>query len=132
MRHRAAERGAGVVDFTSGWSPGRTRFDPITLEAGVTHDPPFEEWASKVWRAGAGLGSEASLKDLRKDVLLELYNEAGQLVIAYRIYRAWVSVFQALPDLDANGAAVAFQSITLEHEGWERDTAVTEPTETSF
>lgn len=113
-------------------SPGRTSFDPIRLERGVTHDPEFERWANKVWNLGAGGGAEASLKDFRKDILVELYNEAGQLVIAYRVYRCWVSEFQALPDLDASGNAVAIQSITLQNEGWERDDAVVEPVEPAF
>jgi phage tail-like protein len=117
---------------TSRKSPGRTEYAPIELERGVTHDLEFEKWANKVWNFGAGLGAEVSLKDFRKDIILELYNEAGQLVIAYKIYRCWVSEFQALPELDANGAAVAIQKITLENEGWERDYEVKEPTEPSF
>jgi len=113
-------------------SPGRTEYDPITLERGVTHDTDFEDWASKVWRLQAGLGSEVSLKDFRKDVILEMYNEAGQLAIAYKVFRCWVSEYQALPDLDSNANAVAIQHIKLENEGWERDVAVTEPTEPSL
>ena len=108
-------------------SPGRTSFDAITLTRGVTHDPEFENWANKVWQIGGP--PEAALADYRKDVVIEFYNEAGQLVIAYKVYRAWVSEYVALPDLDANGNEVAFQSITLQHEGWERDTSVTEPVE---
>src|SRR5580692_5113721 len=103
-------------------SPGRTEYEAITLERGVTHDVEFEQWANKVWNYGAALGSEVSLKDFRKDIILELYNEAGQLVMAYKIYRCWVSEFQALPDLDANASAVAIQAIVLQNEGWERDT----------
>src|SRR5437868_115249 len=114
---------------TSRKSPGRTEFDAITLERGVTHDLEFEKWARKVWQIGAGLGAEISLKDFRKDVILDVFNEAGQLAISYKVYRSWVSEFQALPDLDANANAVAIQHIKLENEGWERDTAVTEPTE---
>jgi len=110
-------------------SPGPTKYDPITLERGVTHDPEFENWANRVWRFGAGLGAEVSLKNFRKDIILEFYNEAGQLVLAYKIYRCWVSEFQALPDLDANANAVAIQHIKLENEGWERDTTVQEPQE---
>jgi phage tail-like protein len=110
-------------------SPGRSKYEPITLERGVTHDLEFEAWANKVWHVGAGLGAEVSLKDFRKDVILDVYNETGQLVLAYKIYRCWVSDYQALPDLDANANAVAIQSIKLENEGWERDTDVTEPTE---
>src|SRR5947199_8036577 len=113
-------------------SPGRTEYDPITLERGVTHDPEFEQWARRVWNLGVALGSEVSLKDFRKDIILEVYNEAGQLALAYNIYRCWVSEFQAMPDLDANANAVAIQSIKLENEGWVRDTSVTEPTEPSY
>jgi phage tail-like protein len=117
---------------TSRKSPGRTEFDAITLERGVTHDPDFEAWAAKVWRVGTGLGAEVSLKDFRKDVIIDFYNEAGQLAISYKVYRCWVSEYQALPDLDANANAVAIQHIKLENEGWERDTSVTEPTEQSL
>lgn len=114
-------------------SPGRSKFEPITLERGVTHDREFEQWANKVWNFGSGLGAEVSLKDFRKDIVVEIYNEAGQLALAYKIFRCWVSEYQAIPDLDANGTAVvAIQQIKLENEGWERDTAVVEPTEPSF
>jgi phage tail-like protein len=117
---------------TSRKSPGRNEFDPITLERGVTNDTDFEIWAGKVWQIGAGLGSEVSLKDFRKDIIIELYNEAGQLALAWKVYRCWVSEYLALPDLDANANAVAIQHIKLENEGWERDISVTEPTEPSF
>lgn len=110
-------------------SPGRTRFDAVILERGVTQDTAFEDWANKVWKLGAAAGSEVALADFRKDVILELYNEAGQLVLAYRIYRCWVSDYIALPTLDSDADAVAIQSITLENEGWERDTSVVEPPE---
>jgi phage tail-like protein len=113
-------------------SPARTKFDAITLERGVTHDTEFEKWANKVWSFGAGLGAEVSLKDFRKDLIIELYNEAGQLALAYKVYRCWVSEYQALPDLDANAGAVAIQHIKLENEGWERDVDVVEPSEPTF
>ena len=113
-------------------SPGRTEYEAITLERGVTHDTEFEKWATKVWNYGSGLGAEVSLKDFRKEIILEVYNEAGQLVISYNIYRCWVSEFQALPEMDANANAVAIQTLKLENEGWERDYQVTEPTEESF
>lgn len=120
-------------DFSSSRKgPGRSEYEAITLERGVTHDPAFEQWANKVWHYGAGLGSEVSLRDFRKDLILEVYNEAGQLVLAYKVYRCWVSEFQAQADLDANANAVLIQSIKLENEGWERDVAVVEPTEPSF
>ncbi len=113
-------------------SPGQTKYEAITLERGVTHDKEFEQWASKVWNFGSGLGSETSLQDFRKDLIIELYNEAGQVVQAYRVFRCWVSEFQALPELDASGNSVAIQTLKLENEGWERDLSVTEPTEPSF
>ena len=132
----ALKRSTEVVEHREGGdpstgrkSPGRTKFEAITLERGVTHDAEFEKWANKVWNFGSGLGAEVSLKDFRKDLILEVYNEAGQLVLAYKLFRCWVSEFQALPDLDANANAVAIQHIKLENEGWERDTEVVEPSE---
>jgi phage tail-like protein len=113
-------------------SPGRTEFEAITLERGVTHDKEFEQWANKVWNYGTLLGTEVSLKDFRKNVIIEVYNEAGQLVIAYTVFRCWVSEFQALPDLDANANAVAIQHLKLENEGWVRDNSVVEPSEPVF
>jgi phage tail-like protein len=114
---------------TSRKSPGRTEYEAITLERGVTHDLDFETWAGKVWQLQAALGSEVSLADFRKDVILDFYNEAGQLAISYHIFRCWVSEYQALPDLDANANVVAIQHLKLENEGWQRDVAVKEPTE---
>ncbi|WP_088888970.1 phage tail protein [Leptolyngbya ohadii] len=113
-------------------SPGQTKFEPIMLERGVTHDKEFEQWANKVWNFGSGLGAEVSLKDFRKDLIIELMNEAGQVAIAYKVFRCWVSEFTALPELDASANAVAIQSIQLQNEGWERDYEVTEPTEPTF
>jgi phage tail-like protein len=110
-------------------SPGRTEYEAITLERGVTHDPEFEKWANKVWNFGAGLGAEASLKDFRKDIIIEIYNEAGQKAIAYKVFRSWVSEFQATADLDANANAVLIQHIKLENEGFERDLETPEPSE---
>jgi len=126
------EHREGGDPSTSHKSPGRTKFEAVSLERGVTHDPEFERWATKVWAIGSGLGAEVSLKDFRKDIIIEVYNEAGQLALAYKLYRCWVSDYQALPDLDANANAVAIQSIKLENEGWERDFDVTEPTEPSL
>jgi phage tail-like protein len=123
------EHREGGDPSTSRKSPGRVKFEPITLERGVTHDVEFERWANKVWNYGSGLGAEVSLKDFRKDLILELYNEAGQLVMAYKIYRCWVSEYQALPDLDANANAIAIEHLKLENEGWERDVSVSEPKE---
>lgn len=113
-------------------SPGQTKYEPITLERGVTHDTAFEQWANKVWNYGSGPGGEVSLKDFRKPVMLEVYNEAGQLALRYNIFRCWVSQFDATAELDASGNAVLIQTLKLENEGWERDYAVVEPTEPSF
>ena len=126
------EHREGGDPSTTRKSPGRTKFEAITLERGVTHDVEFEKWANKVWNYGSGLGAEVSLKDFRKDLIIEVYNEAGQLAIAYKVFRCWVSEYQALPDLDANANAVAIQTLKLENEGWERDYDVVEPAEPTF
>jgi phage tail-like protein len=127
VKHRS-----GGDPSSSRKSPGRTEYDAITLSRGITHDLEFEQWANKVWNHGAGPGAEVSLADFRKDITLELYNEAGQKVIAYNIYRCWVSEYIATPELDANEARVAIQAIVLQNEGWERDPDVAEPQEPSF
>ena len=127
VRHRE-----GGDPSSSRKSPGRTEFEAITIERGVTHDKEFELWANKVWNYGTGLGAEVSLKDFRKEIIIELYNETGQLALAYKVYRCWVSEFQAQADLDANANAVLIQHIKLENEGWERDVEVTEPSEPTF
>lgn len=126
------EHREGGDPSTSHKSPGRTKYEAITLERGVTHDVEFEQWANKVWNINSGAGTEVSLKDFRKDILIELLNETGQVVIVYKVYRCWVSEWQALPDLDANANAVAIQHIKLENEGWVRDYEVKEPTEPTF
>ena len=117
--------------------PGQNSYEAITLERGVTHDVEFEQWANKVWdyhnssrgdQAGGsakpGDSEKVSLKDFRKDMVIELYNEAGQIVRAYNVYRCWPSEFTVMPELDANSNAVAIQSIKLENEGWELDAGV--------
>jgi len=124
-------------DFSSSRkSPGRNEYDPITLERGVTHDLAFEQWANKVWdyqnAQAQNADQEVSLADFRKDLIIDLFNEAGQKVISYHVYRCWVSEYQAFPELDANANVVAIQHITLENEGWSRDPAVLEPKEPSF
>jgi len=126
------EHREGGNPSTTNKSPGRTKYEAVTLERGVTHDTEFEKWANKVWNFGSGLGSETSLRDFRKDIAIEVYNEAGQKVLAYNVFRCWVSEYQALPDLDANANAVAIQTLKLENEGWERDYDVTEPAEPQF
>src|SRR5450631_4374474 len=107
---------------TSHKSPGRTEYEAITLERGVTHDPAFEKWANKVWdyqnAQANNAEQEVSLASFRKDVILDMFNEAGQKVISYHLYRCWVSEYQALPDLDGNANAVAIQHLKLENEGW--------------
>jgi phage tail-like protein len=126
------EHREGGDPSTSRKSPGRSQYTAVTLERGVTHDVEFEQWANKVWNFGSGLGSEVSLADFRKDILIEVYNEAGQLALTYKVFRCWVSEYQSLPELDANANAVAIQHIKLENEGIERDYEVAEPSEPSF
>jgi phage tail-like protein len=132
----ALRRTTDVISHRSGADPSRSRrspgpssHEPITLKRGVTHDPDFEDWANKVWPLSAPPELEVSLTDFRKDITIELLNEAGQVAKAYRVFRCWPSVYEALPDLDANTGTVAIETLVLENEGWERDEAVTEPTE---
>jgi phage tail-like protein len=113
-------------------SPGQTTYEAITLERGVTHDPAFRQWADKVWNFGAGLGAEVSLKDFRKDIILELLNEGGANVLTVNIYRCWVSELTLLGELDASASVVAIQSMVLQNEGFRLDPSVTEPTEPSL
>lgn len=127
------KRSTEVVEHRSGGdpstahkSPGRNKYEAITLERGLTQDLTFHNWAGLVWNYGAALGSEVSLANFRKDIYLEFYNEAGQLAIAYQIFRCWVSEYQAMPDLDANANAIAIEHIKLENEGWQRDPGVIE------
>lgn len=126
------KRSADVIEHregeptTSHKSTGETQYEAITLERGLTQDAAFEEWANLVWKLGSG----PSLSELRKDIVIELYNEAGQLVRAYHVYRCWPSEYQAVSALDANDSSVAFERITLQNEGWERDTSVVEPPQT--
>ena len=108
-------------------SPAGSKYEAVTLERGVTWDLEFEAWANKVYDVTAGVVS--SLKDFRKNVTIQLLNEAGQVVMAYTLFRCWVSEFQAMAELDANANAVLIQSIVLQNEGWQRDESVTEPTE---
>ena len=126
------EHRSGGDPSTSHKSPGRQKYDAITLERGLTWDMAFHDWAGLVWNYGAGLSSEVSLATFRKTIYLELYNEAGQKVMAYFIYRCWVSEYQAMPDLDANANAIAIEHIKIENEGWERDMSVQEPVEVTL
>lgn len=107
---------------------GRTKYEPITLERGLTHDSDFEEWANAAQVLDTGAAIQ-KLKDLRKDIAIVLLNEQGQPVYRYKLYRCWVAEYQAIPDLDAGANAIAIEYIKLEHEGWERDKSVTEPTQ---
>jgi phage tail-like protein len=109
-------------------SPSSWKFEPVTLERGVTHDLDFEAWANLVYSTDGD--AAISLRNFRKDVIIELLNEQGVKVKAYNVYRCWVSEYTTLPDLDANANAIAIESMVLQNEGWERDEAVTEPTET--
>jgi phage tail-like protein len=109
-------------------SPSVWKFDPITLERGVTHDPEFENWANLIYSTDGD--AAISLRNFRKDLIFELLNEQGTVAKAYKLYRCWVSEYQAIPEVDANANAVAIESMVLQNEGWERDLAVSEPTET--
>lgn len=130
----AVKRTTAPIEYKEGGnsivlkSAGRTTYDAITLERGVTHDTDFQDWADKVQKLSKGAPTR-SLKNLRREIRIEMLNEAGQAVIRYFVHRCWVSEYQALPDLDAGTNAVALEHIKLENEGWEKDLTLTEPTE---
>jgi phage tail-like protein len=128
------KRSSDVIEYKEGGNAvilkglGRTKYDPVTLERGVTHDTDFSDWANAAQVLDKG-SPNTSLKNLRKEVRIDLLNEEGQPALRYLVHRCWVSEFQALPDLDAGANAVAIEHIKLENEGWERDASLTEPTE---
>ncbi|MGW2250056.1 phage tail protein [Kitasatospora sp. NPDC001660] len=127
IKHRS-----GGDPATSSKLPGRTEYDAITLERGVTGDKVFEQWANRVWSlTNSGGGLESSLKDFRRDIIVDVFNEAGQKVLSYQVFNCWVSEYQPVSDLDANANAVAIQHIRLENEGWVRED-LPEPVEPSF
>jgi len=107
--------------------PGKTSYEAITLEAGVTHDTAFEDWANSVNNFQGD--TSMSLKNFRKDITIDVFNLQGTRALSYIVHRCWVSEYQSLPELDASGNAVMIQTIKLENEGWERDTSVKEPEE---
>ncbi|WP_437733104.1 phage tail protein [Sorangium sp. So ce1335] len=108
--------------------PGRTKFEPITMEAGLTHDTTFEEWANLVNNLDGP--AAMSLAKYRKDIAIEVLNLQSTPVLRFKVRRAWVSEYQAMPEMDANANAVAITMIKIEHEGFQRDTTLTEPAET--
>jgi phage tail-like protein len=114
--------------------PGRTEYDPIVLERGVTVEAlEFEQWANKTWSfANAPGGRETSLKDFRRDLVLDVYDETGQVSVSYQVFNCWVSEYQPIGDLDANANAVLIQHIRLENEGWVRDVNSPPPAEVGF
>jgi phage tail-like protein len=131
----ALKRSTEPVSFREGGDPSHsrvsptvTKFEPITLERGVTHDLEFEKWANLVYSTDGD--AAISLANFRKDLIIDFLDEQGTVAISYFVYRCWVSEYQALPELDSNAHVVAIQHLVLQNEGWERDTSVSEPTET--
>jgi phage tail-like protein len=108
---------------------GRTKYEPITLERGITHDTDFEQWANAAQILDKGAPS-TSLKNLRQELRIDFLNEERQVVLRFNVHRCWVSEYQALPDLDAGTNTVAIEHVKLENEGWERDLSVNEIAET--
>ena len=130
----ALKRSSDVIEYKQGGDPvirkglGRTKYEPVTIERGITQDLDFVTWANYAQVLDKGSGS-SSLKNLRQEVRIDLLNEAGQPVWRFNLHRCWVSEYQALPDLDAGATAIAIEHIKIENEGWEQDTSLTEPQE---
>ncbi len=131
----AIRRSSEVIEFREGGNPlilkglGRTKYEPITLERGITQDPDFAAWANYAQVLDHG-AAQTSLANLRREVAIVLLNEEAQPVLRYLIHRCWVSEYQALPDLDASANTIAIEHIKMENEGWERDLTLAEPVET--
>jgi phage tail-like protein len=129
------KRSSEVIEYKQGGNAiiskglGRTKYEPITMERGVTHDTDFEVWANAAQVLDKGAPS-TSLKNLRQEIRIDFLNEERQPVLRFNVHRCWVSEYQALPDLDAGSNAVAIEHIKLENEGWERDLSLTEVLET--
>jgi phage tail-like protein len=130
----ALKRSSDAIDYMEGGNGiilkglGRTKYEPITMERGITFDTDFETWANAAQVLSSGAPS-TSLANLRKEMRIVLLNEAAQPVHQYKVHRCWVSEFQALPDLDASQNGVAIETIKIENEGWERDLSLTEQKE---
>jgi phage tail-like protein len=128
------KRSSDVIEYKEGGNPiilkglGRTKYDPITLERGITQDLDFANWANTAQVLDHGSAS-TSLANLRQNIRIDLLNEEGQPVWRFYVYRCWVSEYQALPDLDAGANAIAIEHLKLENEGWEQDTTLVEPKE---
>jgi phage tail-like protein len=131
----ALKRSSDVIEYKEGGNPiilkglGRTKYEPITLERGLTQDIDFANWANMAQVLDKGAPT-TSLANLRQEVRIDLLNEEGEAVWRFMVHRAWVSEYQALPDLDAGANAIAIEHIKLENEGWEQDTTLAEPKET--
>jgi len=127
----ALKRSSDVIDYKEGGSAiilkglGRMKYEPITLERGVTFASEFEEWANAAQVLSSGAPS-TSLQALRKEVSIVLLNEEAQPVHGYIVHRCWVSEFQALPELDAGASAIAIEHVVVQNEGWERDPSIIE------
>src|SRR5215472_17431752 len=105
-------------------SPSTWKWEPITIERGVTYDLEFEQWANYGY-SNAGDAS-ISLARFRKDLKIELLTEQHVVAKAYNVFRAWVSEYQAMAELDANAHAILLEHVVIQCEGWERDASVTE------
>jgi phage tail-like protein len=125
-----------VVSFRAGGQPqstlkipGQEDYAPVRLERGITTDAAFEDWARTMWSHPntSALGSEVALADFRREMQIEAHNQAGELVLRYLLHNCWASEYTALPELDSEANTVALASMTIEHEGWERDASAEPP-----
>jgi phage tail-like protein len=127
----AIKRMADVIEYKEGGNAiilkglGRMKYDPITLERGVSQNKDFITWANYAQVLDHGHPT-TSLANLRQELSIVLLNEEAQPVLRYLVHRCWVSEYQALPDLDAGANAVAIEHIKLENEGWEQDLTLAE------
>ena len=130
MRRTLTKKLPGPERHPFRYAPARTTFDPIILIRGRTHDTEFENWANQIWNIDIDPDEEPT--EYKKNITVELFNEAGQLAIAYNVFNCWPIRYNPLGKLDANDTEIATETLVLIHEGWERDKNVAEPSEPSF
>ena len=121
-----APGGDNSIDFKS---PGRTKYEAVTLERGLTHDREFEKWAANVHSYAGDAATD--LRNYKKALTVEMLNLRNQPAIRYFLFNCWPSSYTAMPDLSSMENAVAIESLVLEVEAWERDFDLAEPDESA-
>jgi phage tail-like protein len=99
--------------------PGLTKWEPITLERGLSADTAFQEWMVLVNKyTKAGLGADEAVHAFRKNLNIEMYSLQNELVMTINVYNAWPSKL-TIADFDAKANELAIEHMELQNEGWD-------------